>query len=206
MRRLVIGRMACSGAAMLDSVMLLYGVPFAALKVSLWPAYNTKHSRMNRWALTNNASLYHSVLMAQVMTRMQLTWLGEPGPYISTKNTFKVVIVIIVAYFVYATAFEFATAHYEVGYVPVYMVVLKMAGSVLFSLWALYSLCRTRESTRARYSIEEEHCRGCEDLCCSFWCSCCTVAQLARHTGEYETYPGVCCSETGLPRGAPLVV
>ena len=144
--------------------------------------------------------------MAQVMMRMQLTWLGEPGPIISTKNTFKVVVVLVVAYIVYSTALEIASEISDVPNVPVFIPVLRIVGSVLFSIWALWSLCMTRKNARARFSIEEQRCQGCEDVCCAFFCTCCTVAQLARHTGEYETYRGVCCSQTGHPVGTPLVV
>jgi hypothetical protein len=38
------------------------------------------------------------------------------------------------------------------------------------------------------------------------WCSCCTVAQVARHTGNYEDYPASCFTETGLSSGAPFGV
>jgi Cys-rich protein (TIGR01571 family) len=142
--------------------------------------------------------------MGQIMQRMMLTWLGEPGPIISTKNSFKVVLTIVVCYFIYSVSLELATLPYDVDSVPAYIPALKMAGSILFSVWALYALCRTRETIRNRYSIEEERCQGCEDLCCAFWCSCCTVAQVARHTGDYEEYPATCCTQTGLPPGAPF--
>lgn len=32
------------------------------------------------------------------------------------------------------------------------------------------------------------------------------VSQIARHTGDYENYPSLCCSNTGLPDHAPMVV
>ena len=32
------------------------------------------------------------------------------------------------------------------------------------------------------------------------------VSQIARHTGDYENYPSLCCSNTGLPDNAPMVV
>lgn len=192
---------------MMAFVHRVYGVPFAAPKVSLKcrialtcvPVPTSKQSLLS-------PSLSNVVLMGQIMQRMMLTWLGEPGPIISTRNSFKVVLVIVVSYFVYSTALELATLPYDVQDVPTYLPALKMTGSILFSLWALYALCRTRESIRHRYSIEEERCQGCEDLCCSFWCSCCTVAQVARHTGDYEEYPASCCTQTGLPPGAPYGV
>lgn len=179
--------------------------------------------------------------MGQIMQRMMLTWLGEPGPIVSTRNSFKVVFVIVVSYFIYSISLEFATLPYsDEESVPAFIPALKMVGSILFSVWALYALCRTRESIRARYSIEEERCQGyvvmicdkgsealpsslrlthshsllcftsnihrCEDFCCSFWCSCCTVSQIARHTGDYEEYPATCCTQTGNPPGAPFGV
>jgi len=135
--------------------------------------------------------------------------LGEPGPLISTRRTFAVVVILTVSFYVYYTALEFAEMAYDAAYyesAPKVISILKFVGNLLFSIWAIYSLCRTRENVRARYQIPEKRCVGCEDLCCSLWCGCCTAAQLLRHTGEYETYPGTCCTKTGHPPGTPLVV
>ena len=152
------------------------------------------------------AILCSRISMAQVMTRMQLTWLGEPGPQVATKNTFRVVIILLVAYMVYSTSLEIGSLPYTPSETPLWMTILKSLGSTLFTVWSVYSLCRTRQNVRKMYSIPEQHCAGCEDVVCAFFCTCCTVAQLSRHTGEYETYPAVCCSETGHPPGTPLVV
>ena len=146
------------------------------------------------------------ISMAQIMTRMSLTWLGEPGQRVSTKDTFKVVIMLLVAYTIYSSALEFASIGYNVEDVPVAITVMKSVGGFFFSVWSIYSLCKTRQSVRRQYSIPEERCMGCEDLCCSIWCTCCTLSQMARHTGEYETYPGVYFSTTGHPEGTPLTV
>lgn len=144
--------------------------------------------------------------MAQVMTRMNLTWLGEPGPRAATQNTFKVVIILLLSYWVYSTTLEIASLDYRPDNAPLYMMIMKAVGSILWIIWTTYSLCRTRQSIREQYSIPEQRCPGCEDFCCSFFCTCCTLAQMARHTGEYETYPGKCCTSTGLPEGAPFTV
>lgn len=146
------------------------------------------------------------ISMAQIMTRMSLTWLGEPGQKVATQNTFKVVVLLFASYMMYSTSLEIASLDYTPTTVPIDILVLKVVGSVLFGVWSLYSLCKTRHSVRMQYQIPEERCVGCEDLCCSFFCTCCTLAQMARHTGEYETYPGVCCSTTGHPPGTPLTV
>lgn len=140
------------------------------------------------------------------MSRMQLTWLGEPSTLYHTSKTFSVVIALIVNYFIYSLALEFAAMPYTEDTIPTSISVLRFIGNLLFSLWALYALYRTRANVRARYQIPEQYCNGCEDLCCSFWCSCCVASQMLRHTGEYETYPGTCCTKTGHPPGTPLVV
>jgi Cys-rich protein (TIGR01571 family) len=146
------------------------------------------------------------ISMAQIMTRMSLTWLGQPGDRVATRSTFKVVVLLLVAYMVWSASMELATYEYGPRNMPTWVSVVKFIGNTLFGFWSLYSLFRTRQSVRRQYSIPEEHCHGCEDLCCAFFCTCCTLSQMARHTGEYETYPGVCFSTTGHPPGTPLTV
>jgi Cys-rich protein (TIGR01571 family) len=148
----------------------------------------------------------HTIGFGQVMSRMQLTWLGEPGPISKTRQAFLVVLILTVSYYIYSSALEFAAMPYDIGQEPEIFSYLRLGGTILFTIWSVYALCRTRQSVRTRYQIPEQCCTGCEDLCCSIWCTCCTTAQLMRHTGEYETYPGVCCSVTGHPPGTPLVV
>ena len=67
------------------------------------------------------------------------------------------------------------------------------------SLFTLILMCKTRRHIRNKYSIPQETCNGCEDCCCVYFCTCCTLSQMARHTADYETYRAACCSETGLP-------
>lgn len=146
------------------------------------------------------------ISMAQIMTRMSLTWLGQPGQRVSTQNTFKVVVMLFVAYTIYANSLEIASLDYTPETLPVSISVMKSLGGFFFAWWSIYALFKTRQSVRRQYSIPEERCMGCEDLCYSIWCTCCTLSQMARHTGEYENYPGVCCSKTGHPEGTPLTV
>ena len=146
------------------------------------------------------------IAMGQTIQRLNLTWLGEPGSWLQARRAFSVIILLVYSYIVYSSAMSVATAPYEPMEAPTWIAVLRFVGNFLFCLWAIYSLCRTRETLRARYQIPEERCDGCEDLCCSIWCSCCVTAQMLRHTGEYETHPGVCCSKTGHANGVPTVV
>jgi Cys-rich protein (TIGR01571 family) len=152
------------------------------------------------------------IAMAQTISRLNLTWLGEPGTYVQAQKAFSVIVALVVSFIIYSTAMSLAAMPFvqdEVE-VPQWMPALRFTGNFLFTVWSIYSLCRTRESLRARMNIPErdpEHVPGCvEDLCCSIWCSCCVTAQMLRHTGEYETHPGSCCSKTGHPLGTPTVV
>lgn len=180
----------------------MLNAPTGRWKDGLFSFFNAGFLHPSIWC----AVFCQQILMGQVMTRMQLTWLGEPGPLVSTKNTFKIVVTLLLSYIVYSTALQLADLPYEFLEAPYYTSVLKGIGSMLFTFWSIYSLCRTRQSMRERYSIPEEHCTGCEDLCCSIFCSCCATAQMARHTGEYEVYEGKCFTSTGHPEGTPLVV
>jgi hypothetical protein len=70
--------------------------------------------------------------------RMSLTWLGEPGQRVATRNTFKVVVLLVVSYIIYSTSLEIASRGYSGNSVPTVIVVLKMVGSFLFGFWSLY--------------------------------------------------------------------
>lgn len=146
------------------------------------------------------------IAMAQVISRMQLNWLGEPGTAYSTRKSFNVIVILVVCYIFYSSSLELAAMPFDEKERPLLLPALKFLGIFLFSLYSVYALCRTRETVRARFQIPEQYCMGCEDLCCSIFCGICTVSQMLRHTGEYETYPGTCCTKTGHPDDAPLVV
>ena len=63
---------------------------------------------------------------------------------------------------------------------------------------------RTRWHVRERYGIPEQTCEcGVEDSLVSLACQPCSVAQMARHTADYDSYDAVCCSSTGLSAYAP---
>ena len=141
------------------------------------------------------------IAMGQAITRMNLTWLGEAGSFLQAQRAFSVVCTLVLCYMVYSTSVKWAEVAYEDPEdVPPYIPIMAFIGNFLFSLWSVYSLCRTRESTRARYQIPET------TSCGALWCSCCVSSQILRHTGEYETHPGVCCTPTGHPAGTPITV
>lgn len=78
-----------------------------------------------------------------------------------------------------------------------------------YSLYFIFLLVKIRLSIRAKYGIPTQCCKRvwpAEDVCCALCCTCCVVTQMARHTADYNTYRGVCCSLTGLPTHVPSIV
>jgi len=69
---------------------------------------------------------------------------------------------------------------------------------LLIFLYFLCMIAKTRRLIREEYGIPELRCQGREDCCLAVFCSCCTIAQMGRHTADYETYRAYCCTDTGL--------
>lgn len=83
--------------------------------------------------------------------------------------------------------------------------------STIFFVYLLVSTCLTRSAIRKKYNIPSSCCGECEDCCCAYWCFCCSVQQMARHTHDYRAQPVGCCSgecfsKTGQPAGTPEIV
>lgn len=157
-------------------------------------------------------------LLGQVQNRLRLNWLGNrasPRDY----SPFKVLLGVSVGIFVCSNIFSSLMRSYvEIdpnnidpidpntkelppGFWGAYVGYHVFA--LIVTVFWVYVAVMTRKYIREKNEIPETTCTGCEDCCCSFFCGCCTVAQMARHTAEYETYVGQCCSETGLPVTAP---
>mmetsp|Transcript_40159 Transcript_40159/g.84364 ORF Transcript_40159/g.84364 Transcript_40159/m.84364 type:complete len:363 (+) Transcript_40159:303-1391(+) len=100
---------------------------------------------------------------------------------------------------------------------------INQSTSALFGLYILYLLITLRATLRHVYNIPEESCLCCyqmgvcgnnprngickswtgvpigwEDICCAFWCQLCIVAQMARHTVDYEEKKAVFCNDVGM--------
>mmetsp|Transcript_26516 Transcript_26516/g.57478 ORF Transcript_26516/g.57478 Transcript_26516/m.57478 type:complete len:273 (-) Transcript_26516:127-945(-) len=160
-----------------------------------------------------NACFCPQLLMAQVATRMKLDWLGRSaGPESEEyRNTFCKVATLVVFYYLIRTAlapFKPDVDFDEEGNVvededgpdvPLWVQIVDNAVGTAFGLYTLIVMIKVRRSIREKYSIQPQRCGACEDCCAVFWCGCCTVAQMARHTADYNERRAVCCSSTGLP-------
>ena len=154
---------------------------------------------------------------------MKLDWSGSPlyGRR-ALMTAFQVMLLTFVVYNVvdltiYYVTYPYVTGEYneETGMyilpadVPKWALRLdrvRESLTLLYSIFILVIMTRVRAHIRQKYQIPEQSCNGCEDFCCSLWCSACTVCQMARHTADYKAHPASMCSDTGLDASAPEVV
>jgi len=161
------------------------------------------------------AFLCTEIAMGQIMQRMRLSWTGTRTVGDRALTSFRTVFTLVVCFatFNFALgAYIFATdgvdedgdKYYDFSDISSVVPNIRNVGGILFMFWSIFALYKMRQNVRSEFSIPEEQCIGCEDLVCATFCGFCTVAQIARHTGDYESHQGLFCSETGLPDHAPL--
>mmetsp|Transcript_15776 Transcript_15776/g.23901 ORF Transcript_15776/g.23901 Transcript_15776/m.23901 type:complete len:278 (+) Transcript_15776:107-940(+) len=165
--------------------------------------------------------------LAQVMTRMRLTWMGNRGSMPHAAKTFRRVASIFFLFVLAILALDIASfmlfpqlsemrdisemndMNFQDYYsqqnfwdnAPMGALVLyysKCFLQILFCLYMLLLTCKTRRAVRETSDIPASCC-GCDDFCCSILCGCCTTMQMMRHTADYNQHQGKCCTKTGLP-------
>ncbi len=154
-----------------------------------------------------------SVLAGQIMHRLKLTWLGNEGSITETASTFRKLLSITAVYYLLDQFLKFSPLAFidENGNPSNTALVLVSVEwryflNIIFAVFTWIIVTRTRKRIRSKYSIPAKNFGEYEDFCCSLWCTCCTLSQMARHTADYETYAARCCSETGLSPNAPSIV
>ena len=159
---------------------------------------------------------------AQVISRLQLTWYGTPGSNIAqVAIAFQVIVMIIVGYWSMRIFVFLIIAYLDPNADPNTTVYVDPPPSyfffaalddILFYIYLAFTviiLRNVRSHLRRKYAIPEAESSctpGCEDVCCSLVCPCFTVAQMLRHTADYEVHAATCCSSTGLSKDVPGVV
>ena len=139
------------------------------------------------------------VLIAQLVTRLGLTWNGLPSQSLEeTSLSFnRIILSMMIALGIWK--------------IPI------IGGCVLFAYYVfivVYVGSRVRSYIRQKYKIPYSllptFCAArigerCDDLCCMLWCGCCSSIQMARHTHDDKEYPGHGCTTTGLGYDAPRI-
>lgn len=161
--------------------------------------------------------------LGQVMSRIGLNKVGLPSASASCMSTFKFLLLlttvkiivdnvlsVIIAplnnsnddndFYIYSSNNTSIYNSSTSGASPAAIALswIRAVLTLAFYLYVLILIIRTRSYIRAQYRIPEGCCGCCEDCCCAFWCHCCTVLQMARHTADYRQHKAACCSDDGL--------
>ena len=152
-----------------------------------------------------NACCCPQLLMAQVLNRMSMDYRGDFAPEWEAKLSFRRILWIVLFYYALSSILAPGPVMTREGLVvpdtPTWQIVLYRLLAMAFTLYTLMVLMKLRAAVRGKYHIPVTRCAHqpeVEDCCCSFWCGCCTVAQLARQTANYDEQRAICCSDDGL--------
>ena len=136
------------------------------------------------------------ILMAQVLTRLKMNWLGDRAPEHEWKSTFRTMLWILGAYWI-LTMLLSPSKSAEASFLQ--SVLYRLLGWAL-TIYTLVVLTKVRRQVRLLFDIpiQSRLLGQGEDVCLSFWCGCCVVSQLARQTCDYDEEKAAWWSSTGL--------
>mmetsp|Transcript_30733 Transcript_30733/g.70326 ORF Transcript_30733/g.70326 Transcript_30733/m.70326 type:complete len:246 (-) Transcript_30733:99-836(-) len=146
-----------------------------------------------------NSLLFPQIVLAQVMSRMNLGWRGIPGSTRETSRTFPIILTIMSLFYILEAILFLICPDLVVNIhahgLLVFAGLLKYALLVYFLIFSLSIMIKARSLLRESYGIPEMSCIGCEDMCCSIFCTCCTVSQMSRHIINYDESEYRCCTD-----------
>ena len=148
------------------------------------------------------------IALAQIMSRLRIVGPHKAKGFLlkSKLDLTMTVLLTILFYFVnLMVAYVLFGRSYVLGKAPSTTLLLSFGIPVLLVdamvvCLFYFLLIKTRKIVRENYGIPEgKQCPGNEDALVSIFCTSCTVSQMGRHTADYTTYRGHCCTQTGLP-------
>jgi hypothetical protein len=162
------------------------------------------------------ALFFPRILMAQIMTRLQLNMCANPTTEQRASRTCRSMVFLLIAFAFSKTVLlgcvrDVRLRDFDnIDICPPWKRQLDWTLNTMLIVYSMYILIKLRGAVRAKYRIPPARracfccCRCCckrgvcEDICCSVLCSCCTIAQLARQTGNYDTNRASCCTRDGF--------
>jgi len=152
-------------------------------------------------SLTEVTFFLDAVALGQVMTRLKLNWIGVPSNEAGTNAVFRKLGTLVT---IWATVNIGAVSSYVYAFVYIkpYLELVVMA-VVMTNLW-FYSFCvfvtgNTRQYLREIYNIQDG--AGSDYLLAAIYMPF-SIAQMGRHTADYNSLQGRLCTDTGLAREA----
>jgi len=148
------------------------------------------------------------------MTRLQLNWNTKPGNQMETQRTFPIILYIVISFFIldriliYSELALLSSDGYgELTAGSMIVACIRNIIELIYLVYQVYTIMQTRKFLRSKYAIPSVYCsENTEDFCCALCCSCLTVAQMGRHTTDYDTYHSTCCTKTGLPEHISAII
>ncbi len=145
-----------------------------------------------------------AVSLAQVMTRLQLDTAGNKTTSLRSRVNFNIVkvfpVIILlfhgVLFFLMYRAFHLHLKNQL--WVFIYSSIPILIADLILFGYFIHLTAKVRRLVRQEYNIEENECLGYGDEILSCFCAPFVVAQMGRHTADYDTYVGTFCTKTGL--------
>lgn len=140
----------------------------------------------------------HYIAVGQLLQRLKLDCLGSPSSGDGYKRSCMIWTVLACVTWAVGLLFSGISEGYSIVF--------------LYSITGFLSivaLTQARYYMRQKYSIPADCCadNGClSDCCCMYWCTCCGVIQMMRHTHDEKKYVYNCTSQTGLNPDVPEIV
>lgn len=141
---------------------------------------------------------FHYIAVGQLLQRLKLNFLGSPSSGDAYKHS--CIIWTVVACVTWAVGLIFSGVSDGVSIVILYSIT---------GFLSIIALTQARYYMRQKFSIPADCCAdsGClSDCCCMYWCTCCGVIQMMRHTHDEKKYVYNCTSQTGLYPDVPEIV
>lgn len=144
------------------------------------------------------------IAIGQVATRMQLNWCGHSGNKVDAYAVQNNMLAMVVFWFVLnAVGIYYLLVQWVRGWLDLNDAIPIISFNVFMYLLTVIVVTNTRKQVREKCEISDD-CPG-EDLCKTITFMPCTIAQMGRHTADYENFPGYCCSKTGLPENVSII-
>jgi len=153
------------------------------------------------------ACCFPTLLVGQILTRMKLTWIGEPSTAAEEyKKTFRIVFTLAVIWYLVSIFSCVAELPVEtedgsdITLIPnedcsAWQQTLTQSVEIVFFLYMLIVTMRLRKAIRSKYAIDGSDIGDC---CTVYWCGCCSAVQMANQTADYANDNVHCFSPTGL--------
>jgi len=138
---------------------------------------------------------FPNIVMSQLVDRLLCKgWCI--AAYVTLSFFSMLVYVLLPVLFLYQHRYSECDSYYGCFYQPLPVrMTLPVVGYILLSASLTALLMKIRRLIRTRDGIQDA-CGSCGDICCSFWCSSCTLCQMMRHATSGSSY--VLCSDQGV--------